>query len=159
KNEAHGIANGPRETVDAEFVYAGGVPRKLIFMLERNNGNWNDVSKLPGREKGSRTIAIDVTSKVYRKRLGEFVTGGILEAAYSKAAFPQFLQNLWEMIVGPTKALFTDEISNGLDNSTTYQLINWLQLLAHVMDASVLISLLQPSPEPFDLFNDIMLMA
>ncbi|GJQ98918.1 AAA+ ATPase domain-containing protein, partial [Tanacetum coccineum] len=64
-----------------------------------------------------------------------------------------------EMIVGPTKALFMDEISNGLENSTTYQIINWLQLLAHVMDASVLISILQPSPEPFDIFNDIMLMA
>ncbi|KAJ9557166.1 hypothetical protein OSB04_011780 [Centaurea solstitialis] len=64
-----------------------------------------------------------------------------------------------EMIVGPTKALFMDEISNGLDSSTTYQIISCLQQLAHLTDASVLISLLQPSPEAFDLFDDIMLMA
>ncbi|KAJ9557262.1 hypothetical protein OSB04_011876 [Centaurea solstitialis] len=64
-----------------------------------------------------------------------------------------------EMIVGPTKALFMDEISNGLDSSTTYQIIACLQQLAHITDASVLISLLQPSPEAFDLFDDIMLMA
>ncbi|KAM0064290.1 putative ABC transporter, AAA+ ATPase domain, ABC-2 type transporter [Helianthus debilis subsp. tardiflorus] len=64
-----------------------------------------------------------------------------------------------EMIVGPTKALFMDEISNGLDSSTTYQIITCLQQLAHVTDASILISLLQPSPEAFDLFDDIMLMA
>ncbi|KAI7743635.1 hypothetical protein M8C21_012057 [Ambrosia artemisiifolia] len=64
-----------------------------------------------------------------------------------------------EMIVGPTKALFMDEISNGLDSSTTYQIITCLQQLAHITDASILISLLQPSPEAFDLFDDIMLMA
>ncbi|KAJ0870682.1 putative ABC-type sulfate transporter [Helianthus annuus] len=64
-----------------------------------------------------------------------------------------------EMIVGPTKALYMDEISNGLDSSTTYQIITCLQQLAHITDASILISLLQPSPEAFDLFDDIMLMA
>ncbi|KAI3810521.1 hypothetical protein L1987_20137 [Smallanthus sonchifolius] len=64
-----------------------------------------------------------------------------------------------EMIVGPAKALFMDEISNGLDSSTTYQIITCLQQLAHITDASILISLLQPSPEAFDLFDDIMLMA
>ncbi|KAK1434497.1 hypothetical protein QVD17_00240 [Tagetes erecta] len=52
-----------------------------------------------------------------------------------------------------------DEISNGLDSSTTYQIIACLQHLAHIIDASILISLLQPSPEVFDLFDDIMLMA
>ncbi|KAK1440473.1 hypothetical protein QVD17_06300 [Tagetes erecta] len=64
-----------------------------------------------------------------------------------------------EMIVGPAKALFMDEISNGLDSSTTYQIITCLQQLAHITDASILISLLQPSPEAFDLFDDIILMA
>ncbi|KAF5782016.1 putative AAA+ ATPase domain, pigment precursor permease/Protein ATP-binding cassette sub-family G [Helianthus annuus] len=64
-----------------------------------------------------------------------------------------------EMIVGPAKALFMDEISNGLDSSTTYQIVTCLQQLAHITDASILISLLQPSPEAFDLFDDIMLMA
>ncbi|KAL8205881.1 hypothetical protein R6Q57_009432 [Mikania cordata] len=64
-----------------------------------------------------------------------------------------------EMIVGPAKALFMDEISNGLDSSTTYQMITCLHQLAHITDASILISLLQPSPEAFDLFDDIMLMA
>ncbi|XP_076902028.1 pleiotropic drug resistance protein 3-like [Bidens hawaiensis] len=64
-----------------------------------------------------------------------------------------------EMIVGPTKALYMDEISNGLDSSTTYQIITCLQQLAHITDASILFSLLQPSPEAFDLFDGIMLMA
>ncbi|GKV23287.1 hypothetical protein SLEP1_g33035 [Rubroshorea leprosula] len=64
-----------------------------------------------------------------------------------------------EMIIGPTKALFMDEISNGLDTSTTFQIVTCLQQLAHITKGTILISLLQPAPETFDLFDDIMLMA
>lgn len=63
------------------------------------------------------------------------------------------------MIVGPTKALFMDEISNGLDSSTTYQIISCLQQLAHITEATITVSLLQPAPEAFDMFDDIILMA
>ncbi|KAG6408624.1 hypothetical protein SASPL_131642 [Salvia splendens] len=64
-----------------------------------------------------------------------------------------------EMIVGPTKALFMDEISNGLDSSTTYQIVCCLQQLAHISDATIVVSLLQPAPETFDLFDDVILMG
>ncbi|KAG5525527.1 hypothetical protein RHGRI_031987 [Rhododendron griersonianum] len=63
-----------------------------------------------------------------------------------------------EMIIGPTKALFMDEISNGLDSSTTYQIVACLKQLAHITDATILVALLQPAPETFDLFDDIILM-
>lgn len=63
------------------------------------------------------------------------------------------------MIVGPTRALFLDEISNGLDSSTTYQIVSCLQQLAHFTGATVLVSLLQPAPETFNLFDDIIVMA
>ncbi|CAF1868125.1 unnamed protein product [Brassica napus] len=64
-----------------------------------------------------------------------------------------------EMIVGPTKALFMDEITNGLDSSTAFQIVKSLQQLAHITDATVFVSLLQPAPESYDLFDDIVLMA
>ncbi|XP_057416411.1 pleiotropic drug resistance protein 3 [Lotus japonicus] len=64
-----------------------------------------------------------------------------------------------EMMVGPMKALFMDEISNGLDSSTTFQIISCLQHLVHITDVTALISLLQPAPETFDLFDDVVLMA
>ncbi|KAG5396189.1 hypothetical protein IGI04_018003 [Brassica rapa subsp. trilocularis] len=63
-----------------------------------------------------------------------------------------------EMIVGPTKALFMDEITNGLDSSTALQIVKSLQQLAHITNATVLVSLLQPAPESYDLFDDIVLM-
>lgn len=50
----------------------------------------------------AESIALDVTSKVYRKRLAQAVSGGDLEAADSKAAF---LQNLCEELhFDPQKA-------------------------------------------------------
>lgn len=64
-----------------------------------------------------------------------------------------------EMLVGPIKAMFMDKITNGLDISTSFQIVTCLQHLAHITDATILISLLQLSPETFDLFDDIILMA
>lgn len=64
-----------------------------------------------------------------------------------------------EMIIGPTKALFMDEITNGLDSSTAFQIVSCLQQLVHITDATLLVSLLQPAPEAFDLFDDLILMS
>ncbi|XP_062178966.1 ABC transporter G family member 42-like [Phragmites australis] len=64
-----------------------------------------------------------------------------------------------EMIVGPTKVLFMDEISTGLDSSTTFQIVKCLQQVVHLGEATILMSLLQPAPETFDLFDDIILLS
>ncbi|XP_023641554.1 ABC transporter G family member 29 [Capsella rubella] len=64
-----------------------------------------------------------------------------------------------EMIVGPTKTLFMDEISTGLDSSTTYQIVKCLQEVVRFTDATILMSLLQPAPETFELFDDIILLS
>ncbi|KAH9312921.1 hypothetical protein KI387_027956 [Taxus chinensis] len=64
-----------------------------------------------------------------------------------------------EMIVGPTTTLFMDEISTGLDSSTTYQIVKYLQQFCCHMDATILMSLLQPAPETYELFDDIILLS
>uniref|UniRef100_A0A7N0V0C7 ABC transporter domain-containing protein n=1 Tax=Kalanchoe fedtschenkoi TaxID=63787 RepID=A0A7N0V0C7_KALFE len=64
-----------------------------------------------------------------------------------------------EMIVGPTKVLFMDEISTGLDSSTTFQIVKCLQQIVHYTEATILVSLLQPAPETFDLFDDIIFIS
>ena len=63
------------------------------------------------------------------------------------------------MLVGPSKAFFMDEISTGLDSSTTFQILKCLQQSVHVMDTTMFISLLQPAPETFELFDDIILLS
>ncbi|EMS53664.1 Pleiotropic drug resistance protein 13 [Triticum urartu] len=64
-----------------------------------------------------------------------------------------------EMIVGPRKTLLMDEISTGLDSSTTYQIVKCLRNFVHEMEATVLMSLLQPAPETFELFDDLILLS
>ncbi|OIW15880.1 hypothetical protein TanjilG_04415 [Lupinus angustifolius] len=64
-----------------------------------------------------------------------------------------------EMIVGPTKTLFMDEISTGLDSSTTFQIVKCFQQIVHLSEATIFMSLLQPAPETFDLFDDIFLIS
>ncbi|XP_019187474.1 PREDICTED: ABC transporter G family member 39-like [Ipomoea nil] len=64
-----------------------------------------------------------------------------------------------EMLVGPAKVLLMDEISTGLDSSTTFQIVKYMRQLVHVMDVTMVISLLQPAPETYDLFDDIILLS
>ncbi|CAI8614815.1 unnamed protein product [Vicia faba] len=64
-----------------------------------------------------------------------------------------------EMLVGPAKALFMDEISTGLDSSTTFQICKFMRQVVHILDVTVVISLLQPAPETFELFDDIILLS
>ena len=64
-----------------------------------------------------------------------------------------------EMMVGGAKAFMMDEISTGLDSSTTYQIVRCFSQFVHVMRATMAISLLQPAPETFDLFDDVILLS
>ncbi|KAJ1418856.1 P-loop containing nucleoside triphosphate hydrolase [Sesbania bispinosa] len=64
-----------------------------------------------------------------------------------------------EMLVGPAKTLFMDEISTGLDSSTTFQICKFMRQKVHIMDVTMVISLLQPAPETFELFDDIILLS
>jgi len=64
-----------------------------------------------------------------------------------------------EMLTGPARALFMDEISTGLDSSSTFQIVKYVKQLVHVMNETVMISLLQPPPETYNLFDDIILLS
>ncbi|CAN6280470.1 unnamed protein product, partial [Urochloa humidicola] len=64
-----------------------------------------------------------------------------------------------EMLTGPARALFMDEISTGLDSSSTFQIVKFMRQLVQVMNETVMISLLQPPPETYNLFDDIILLS
>jgi ABC-type multidrug transport system ATPase subunit len=64
-----------------------------------------------------------------------------------------------EMLVSPSKVIFADEISTGLDSSTTFQIIQNLSHYAHKRKATIMVALLQPAPEVYNLFDDILLLA
>jgi ABC-type multidrug transport system ATPase subunit len=61
--------------------------------------------------------------------------------------------------VGPSRAWFMDEISTGLDSSTAYQIVKCIRQITHILRFTVLISLLQPAPETYELFDDVLLLS
>jgi len=52
-----------------------------------------------------------------------------------------------------------DEISTGLDSSTTFQVVNSLKHYIHSLKGTAVVSLLQPAPETYNLFDDIILLS
>ncbi|POM66313.1 ABC Superfamily, partial [Phytophthora palmivora] len=63
-----------------------------------------------------------------------------------------------EMEFGMKYVSLMDEISTGLDSAATYDIISTQRSIAHKLHKNVVIALLQPSPEVFSLFDDVMIM-
>jgi ABC-type multidrug transport system ATPase subunit len=63
-----------------------------------------------------------------------------------------------EALVSNARLLCMDEISTGLDASVTYDIVASIRAWAHEMRGTVIIALLQPTPEVYDLFDDVLLM-
>ncbi|XP_052166850.1 ABC transporter G family member 47 [Oryza glaberrima] len=64
-----------------------------------------------------------------------------------------------EMLVTPGRALFMDEISTGLDSSTTFQIVNSIRQTVHILGGTTIIALLQPAPETYELFDEIIILS
>ncbi|POM77601.1 ABC Superfamily, partial [Phytophthora palmivora] len=63
-----------------------------------------------------------------------------------------------EMEFGSTYVKMMDEISTGLDSAATFDIIKMQRSIAKKFNKTVVISLLQPSPEVFALFDDVMIL-
>ncbi|KAL3683081.1 hypothetical protein R1sor_001103 [Riccia sorocarpa] len=64
-----------------------------------------------------------------------------------------------EMVVGSYSVLLLDEISTGLDSSATFDIVSTLRTIARVRQTTCLLSLLQPSPEVFDMFDRVIVLS
>jgi ABC-type multidrug transport system ATPase subunit len=98
-------------------------------------------------------------SYVPEHRLIGYYTNVILKCTNT---FPDLLidgHDTGEMLVGPARALFMDEISTGLDSSTTFQIVKSIRQFIHILGGTAMISLLQPAPETYELFDDIILLS
>ncbi|KAG7382116.1 hypothetical protein PHYPSEUDO_005192 [Phytophthora pseudosyringae] len=63
-----------------------------------------------------------------------------------------------EMEFGMKSVTLMDEISTGLDSAATFDIINTQRSVAKKLRKTVVVALLQPSPEVFALFNDVMIL-
>ncbi|POM63710.1 ABC Superfamily [Phytophthora palmivora] len=63
-----------------------------------------------------------------------------------------------EMEFGMKYVTLMDEISTGLDSAATFDIIDTQRSVAHTLRKTVVVALLQPSPEVFALFDDVMIL-
>ncbi|ETI35815.1 hypothetical protein F443_17912, partial [Phytophthora nicotianae P1569] len=63
-----------------------------------------------------------------------------------------------EMEFGTKTVVLMDEISTGLDSAATFDIINTQRSVATKLNKTVVIALLQPAPEVFDLFDDVLIL-
>ncbi len=66
---------------------------------------------------------------------------------------------LGEMLVPPRGIMFLDAISNGLDAATTYDIVQALKYMTNEIGNTTVVSLLQPAPDVFYSFADVIVMA
>lgn len=60
---------------------------------------------------------------------------------------------------GMQRVLLMDEISTGLDSATTYTVASFLARATRMLQLTTVVSLLQPPPEVFHLFDDCLLLT
>ncbi|TMW67508.1 hypothetical protein Poli38472_011128 [Pythium oligandrum] len=63
-----------------------------------------------------------------------------------------------EMEFGNRYAMFMDEISTGLDSAATIDIIKTQRSIAQTLRKTIVMALLQPSPEVFALFDDVIIL-
>ena len=63
-----------------------------------------------------------------------------------------------EMIAGRRRCVLLDEISTGLDSATTYDVCAYLGHEVRQQNLTSAVVFLQPPPEVFDLFDDVLLL-
>lgn len=64
-----------------------------------------------------------------------------------------------EQLAATRRVIFFDDISTGLDSATTFSIIDSLVYLTHTFRLTTLFNLLQPPPETYNLFDNIIMLA
>ncbi|CAK8543698.1 unnamed protein product [Lathyrus sativus] len=167
QNDLHIAELTVRETLAFSARFQGVGPR--IDMLEevsrreveRNIFPDPDIDiymKAVATEGGKENLAVDYTLKLLGlENCADTVVGGAMLRGVSGGQRKRVTTG--EMLVGTAKALFMDEISTGLDSSTTYQVVKSVKQSVQLLNGTAVISLLQPPPETYDLFDDIILLS
>ncbi|KAK7255465.1 hypothetical protein RIF29_28875 [Crotalaria pallida] len=167
QNDVHVGEMTVRETLEFSARCLGvGIQHELLSELvrrEKNAGIYPDAEldlfmKATAVEGSSSSLFVDYILKILGLDIcKDIIVGDDMKRGISGGQRKRVTTG--EIIVGPSKALFMDEISTGLDSSTTFQIVKCLQQIAHFNGTTILMSLLQPSPETFDLFDDVILIS
>ncbi|URD73004.1 Plant PDR ABC transporter associated [Musa troglodytarum] len=105
-----------------------------------------------GNNSGDLLITITGLDECADTRIGDEMRRGISGGQKKRVT-------IGEMLAAPAQCFFMDDISTGLDSLTAFQILKYLQQLTHVLDLTMVVSLLQPTQEAFNLFDDIIFLC
>ena len=150
--------HAPRYTVEETFTFA--------FQCKRHNGHHVDfrysVDTPENREKCKVADASNLMADTTIKMLGiDHVANSFVgnDEIRGVSGGQRRRVTIGEMLQDSAPVLCGDEISNGLDATSTYDIMNILFHAGKIRKKLQVISLLQPSPETMALFCDVILLG
>uniref|UniRef100_A0A0E0F161 ABC transporter domain-containing protein n=1 Tax=Oryza meridionalis TaxID=40149 RepID=A0A0E0F161_9ORYZ len=136
-----------RETLDFSARFQGVGTRaeimKEVIRREKEAGITPDLDidtymKAISVEGLERSMQTDYIMKIMGLDIcADIIVGDVMRRGISGGEKKRLTTG--EMIVGPSRALFMDEISTGLDSSTTFQIVSCLQQLCHISESTILV--------------------
>ncbi|KAH9113415.1 hypothetical protein AeMF1_012378, partial [Aphanomyces euteiches] len=145
-----------QETMEFAHQACGGkVPQRVLDSLNSGTPEENQHAK----------ETIEALYKVYPdiivRQMGltickDTIVGDAMERGVSGGERKRV--TIGEMQFGIKQVSLLDEISTGLDSAATFDIVKSQQSMAKSLKKTIVIALLQPSPEVFDLFDDVMIM-
>ncbi|XP_010273227.1 PREDICTED: ABC transporter G family member 39-like [Nelumbo nucifera] len=166
----HDMHNGEmtvRETLDFSVRCQGAGYRKDVLMELERREKTQSIKPDPYIDLFMKAAAIEgqkssIMTDYIIKLLGldicaDIIVGDEMRRGISGGQKKRLTTG--EIIVGPSTTLFMDDISTGLDSSTAYQVVKCLQNIIHAFHYTMVVSLLQPTPETYNLFDDVILIC
>jgi ABC-type multidrug transport system ATPase subunit len=150
--------HAPRYTVEDTFNFA--------FQSKRHNGRHVDfrfapdtpISRELAKSADECNLMVDVTIKALGlDHVRDTYVGN--EEIRGVSGGQRRRVTIGEMLMHPAPVLCGDEISNGLDATSTYDVMSILMHAGKIRKKVQIISLLQPSPETVSLFDEVILLG
>jgi ABC-type multidrug transport system ATPase subunit len=148
--------HAPRLTVNETFEFS--------FQCKRG-GTHMDMSKIgvkEARKQGAKADAERLLVCTTEESLGldhvkdTFVGNDVIRGV---SGGQRRRVTIGEMVMNGSPILCGDEISNGLDATSTFEMIQTFMQIGKIQKRTHVISLLQPSPETVSLFDEVILLA
>lgn len=150
--------HAPRYTVEETFQFAFDCKRRYGHHVDFRYAEDTIENRRLAKEADEANLMVNVTMKylgidhVADTFVGDGEIRGVSGGQRRRVTIGEMLMTSAPIFCG-------DEISNGLDASSTYDIVNVLMHSGKVRKRLQVISLLQPSPETVSLFDEVILIA
>lgn len=141
-----------KETFDFAFQCKGGTHRSPI--MEGDEEKIAEIVAKHDREQARVSLTMDGLglSHVQDTFVGSTEVRGVSGGQRRRVT-------VGEMMMWSAPVLCGDEISTGLDAASTYDIVNIISQMCKITNSTRVVSLLQPSPETFSLFDEVIIMS